>query len=227
MTRRTKQPTTPEELFEANKGLPYHIAKRYKVPEEDRDDMIQEGMLALWRACLGYKPNDNNTFGTYAGKAIMHAYNRFTSLAWNNSGLSASDWTIRAAYKASEGEGKMKEGYARLLQDVLSIQCTVYKNDADDDDAVTIADQLAVSDDYTYLTNEAIDDVLYESLMYLNRSERGILTDYYGLYGNNAVPTRELADRFGVSNYTIYQWRDQALERLAEVMPSHTRDLLE
>ena len=223
MTRRTRKPATPEELFEANKGLPYHIAKRYKVPEEDYQDMIQEGMLALWRACLGYDPSKGK-FSTYAGAAIGHAYEEFTHRAWNNSGLSAWGDTLKAAYKASIGEGEMKEGFDRLLDDVLSLEYYAYKEgDAD----VTIADLLATEDDYTHMNDEAIHDVIEEAMWWLDVKERNLLIDRYGLDGEEPMTLQAIGDKNGVSATTVQNQLRQVYKRIIQFIPAHAADLLE
>jgi RNA polymerase sigma factor (sigma-70 family) len=62
---------TPLELFEANKPLAYFVAKKYRtklVTRRDLDmaDIVQECLLALWRAARTFDPARGFTFATYA-----------------------------------------------------------------------------------------------------------------------------------------------------------------
>lgn len=67
---------TPDQLFENNIGLVYYVAKRYaSIYLENpniRDDMIQEGFLALWRACQLFDESKGNSFSTYATTSIRN-----------------------------------------------------------------------------------------------------------------------------------------------------------
>jgi len=63
----------PAHLFLANQRLVPFIVNKYFRPDtrELRDEMDQEGRIALWNACLSYNPS-KGAFGTYAGAAIRH-----------------------------------------------------------------------------------------------------------------------------------------------------------
>ena len=115
-------------LFEDNIALPYHIAGRFKCPEEDREDMIQEGLLAMWQATATFDPERGIRFTTFAGTAISRRYGKFTTHAWNSSGLSASDRTIETAYQSIQaGDAPMK--YRRLYQTAISTESTITGKD--------------------------------------------------------------------------------------------------
>lgn len=63
---------TPEERFEQEKRLVYYVTKRMKnVYSSDRtlielDDMIQIGMIGLWKACEKFDEKRELKFSTYA-----------------------------------------------------------------------------------------------------------------------------------------------------------------
>lgn len=71
---------TPKELFDANTKLVYYIFNKYfkdKTLACYYDDLIQEGLLALWRACLSYKLDYETAFSTYAFPSIKGRMTRF------------------------------------------------------------------------------------------------------------------------------------------------------
>lgn len=65
-----------ERLFYENRGLVYGIVNEEfpftNDPMIDRDDLIQTGELALWRAAAMFDP-DRGSFANYAGRAIRNA----------------------------------------------------------------------------------------------------------------------------------------------------------
>jgi RNA polymerase sigma factor (sigma-70 family) len=54
------------------------LARKFAHSHEDEEDLIQEGMLAYYRAQQTYKPDQNAKFETYASRVIT---NRFIDLA--------------------------------------------------------------------------------------------------------------------------------------------------
>lgn len=66
-----------EKLFEENQPLVLYMAnKRFGNMHYD-DDMIQEGMIALWKAALSFDESKNTQFSTYAARCIGNAFNGF------------------------------------------------------------------------------------------------------------------------------------------------------
>lgn len=68
--------------FEDNYPLVLHMYKRsFTEFSAYAEDLIQEGSLALWRACTNYKENQETQFSTYAcvciKRAMLNYVNRF------------------------------------------------------------------------------------------------------------------------------------------------------
>lgn len=58
---------TKNELFEKNRNLVYHCFHRYvHCPPEMAEDVIQEGMLGLWKVCLRFDESQGTAFSTFA-----------------------------------------------------------------------------------------------------------------------------------------------------------------
>lgn len=64
--------------FEENRGLVYDVFnKSYQSVRYLEDDLIQEGMIALWKACTDYDENKGIEFSTYATICISNAMGMF------------------------------------------------------------------------------------------------------------------------------------------------------
>jgi RNA polymerase sigma factor (sigma-70 family) len=68
---------TPEELFEQNKSLVHFIySKHFALSQEIqswKDDILQEGLIALWKACKSYDEAKGFSFSTLACACIHSA----------------------------------------------------------------------------------------------------------------------------------------------------------
>ncbi len=65
---------TPEELFERNMRLVYHYIHRtnFSIPGYDLEDVIQVGMIGLWKAALTFRQDMGYRFSTYAVACIKN-----------------------------------------------------------------------------------------------------------------------------------------------------------
>lgn len=62
---------TAEALFEENIKLAYGLLWKYYPTFAEDEDMQQEALLGLWRACTTYD-SDKSKFSTYAGSCILN-----------------------------------------------------------------------------------------------------------------------------------------------------------
>ena len=58
-------------LWTRNRGLAVAIAGDYYIPGSDRDDVVQEALIALWVACQDYDPSHGVPFKTFA-RMVVH-----------------------------------------------------------------------------------------------------------------------------------------------------------
>lgn len=67
------------EMYQKNIRLVTFIACKFKhkVPEQFFDDVIAEGRIGLWRACLYFKEDKGVQFSTYAGYSISQACSNY------------------------------------------------------------------------------------------------------------------------------------------------------
>jgi RNA polymerase sigma factor (sigma-70 family) len=71
---------SPEELFNENIGLAFHIAKRWRRNLGTRrelvwEDLKQEALFALWKAARTFDPSHGCTFSTWAWPVIENYLN--------------------------------------------------------------------------------------------------------------------------------------------------------
>lgn len=76
-----------EQQFEKNKNLVYYVYyHRFSSNSKNnlyKEDIIQEGMLALWKACLNFNEKRNANFSTYAVLVIYHSMLSFVTRKLN------------------------------------------------------------------------------------------------------------------------------------------------
>lgn len=72
-----------ELLYHQNTNLVYSYIRKNDIylSGYDLEDLYQEGLLALWRACLNYNPSRGVKFSTYAVTCIR---NHFVDLIRKN-----------------------------------------------------------------------------------------------------------------------------------------------
>lgn len=66
----------PNKRFEENMSLVGFIFQKYFKSYENsssHDDLMQEGYIALWKACCRFKEELGYQFSSYAGKAVQNA----------------------------------------------------------------------------------------------------------------------------------------------------------
>ena len=149
----------PNELFNANTRIVYDIFWKYflkKTPEMYQKDIIQEGLLELWRVSNSYDKSLGYAFSSYAYKCVygkmQYFYRNYTN-------------TIRITRTAWE-KGKF-------------FKMVTFDDPIPDTDLI-ISDTLpAPDDDYEGLTEELIEQFLNTIP---NKLHRNIFEEY--LYGN-------------------------------------------
>lgn len=58
--------TVVDYILSKYKTLVNSVARRYYLIGAEQEDLAQEGMIGLYKACIGYKPTANNSFKTFA-----------------------------------------------------------------------------------------------------------------------------------------------------------------
>jgi len=59
-----------ELIVKKHKNLVHSICHKYFIKGADKNDLIQEGMIGLWKAIINFKENNKNDFQEFAGLCI-------------------------------------------------------------------------------------------------------------------------------------------------------------
>lgn len=177
-----------EELILHNMRLVAHVAKKYAISEEDPEDLISIGTIGLLKAVATFNCNYGSRFATYAIRCI------------DNEMLMhfRSRKKVRGEVSMYEPIGMDKEGNQIHLFDIL-------EHEEED-----VADQLE-RQEYIGKIMEHIPRVLSEREYYIIRKR-------YGLYGEEEMTQREIAEALGISRSYVSRIEKKALHKLKRLI---------
>ncbi|MDI3269366.1 MAG: sigma-70 family RNA polymerase sigma factor [Bacillota bacterium] len=89
-------------LLARHQGLVFHVARRFPVGPQEREDLLQAGRLALWQAISRFDPDRGVSFATYAVPLILGE--------------------VRSAWQALQGPLSLPRRQARLLTRVREVR---------------------------------------------------------------------------------------------------------
>nr|DAT69342.1 MAG TPA: DNA directed RNA polymerase subunit [Caudoviricetes sp.] len=91
---------TPEELYSRNEPLVRWTIKKYYPDFMDDEDLMQEGRIGLWRACLAYDEKKGLKFSpvavSYIRNALRHGYQK---LYGRSLGKRRFLWSVQSLYE--------------------------------------------------------------------------------------------------------------------------------
>ncbi len=171
-------------LIERNLRLVTHIIKKYALSDRDLDDLISIGTIGLIKAVDTFDPEKSSKLGTYAARCIENELLM----------MLRSDKKHAKDVSLYEPIGTDKEGNVIRLVDVI---------EGEELDVVERCDR----SQKTVWVMRALRE-------YLTPREREILIMRYGLYGNEPVTQRELAQRLQISRSYVSRIEKKALQKL-------------
>ncbi len=171
-------------LIERNLRLVTHIIKKYALSDRDLDDLISIGTIGLIKAVDTFNPEKSSKLGTYAARCIENELLM----------MLRSDKKHAKDVSLYEPIGTDKEGNVIRLVDVI---------EGEELDVVERCDR----SQKTLWVMQALRE-------YLTPREREILIMRYGLYGNEPVTQRELAQRLQISRSYVSRIEKKALQKL-------------
>ncbi len=177
-----------EELILHNMRLVAHVAKKYQGGEDEIEDLISIGTIGLLKAVSTFDFNYRNRFATYAIRCI------------ENELLMHFRKTKKTKTEVSlfEPIGMDKEGKQIHLMEVLLV------------DEVDISKQMEINRDMEII-RKYLDEVLTER-------ESMIIKKRYGLFGEQELTQREIADSLGISRSYVSRIEKKALEKLKKLL---------
>jgi len=139
---RGNEPGAQDELMSLFKNTVKARAGAYYLTGGDRDDLIQEGMIGLFKALRDYDPSKNDSFAAFADMCVNRQ--------------------IQSAVKAS---ARMKH---KPLNTSVSIESKHDPVDADDGDPETLLIEIESANDFKISLHEAMSE--FESNVYALRA---------------------------------------------------------
>ena len=181
---REGDPEARNKLIEKNMRLVAHIVKKYTSPERDIEDLLSVGTIGLIKAVNTFNMDKSIRLATYAAKCIDNELLM----------LLRSDKRRSREMSIYEPIGKDKEVNEINLMEIIGS-----------------------SEDSVVENYELRQDVkkLYEAVeKRLTKREREVIILRYGLYGNEEITQREIAEKMNISRSYVSRIEKRALEKM-------------
>ena len=172
---------TPNELFEENQKLvPFVYWKYFSKWGEIKEDLLSEGSLGLWQACLNFDESRECAFATYAvpmvyGKMNYYLRNKSTTIR-----VPRTKW------------GKENTEYVCLSLD----------SEIPGSDNITLGDTVPIDDS---ISDEFLSDIIDSLCITIEKKrDRDIVEEYlYGLIFDEAPRQVDLSEKYKISQPTV------------------------
>lgn len=86
------------------------ICREYFLLGADFDDLIQEGMIGLYKAIVGFNENKNDNFSSFASMCIHHQIQNAVKIANSKKNLPLNDYisiSIQGSFSENDDEPKL------------------------------------------------------------------------------------------------------------------------
>lgn len=185
---RSGNPQARDILVERNLRLVAHIAKKYQGLDEDLDDLISIGTIGLIKAVSTFSLDKQTRLSTYAARCIDNELLMF----------------LRSRKKHSrevslyEPIGTDKEGNEISLLDIM------------ESPPIDVVEQ--------YTQKEQLNKLSQLISGTLNAKEFEVIKYRYGLYGEDELTQREIAQKLGISRSYVSRIEKNALMKLRQLL---------
>ncbi len=177
-------PMAKDVLVEHNLRLVAHIMKKYMGCDKDVEDRLSIGTIGLIKAVNTFKESKGNKLVTYASKCIENELLMFFR----------SEKKKNREVSLYEPIGTDKEGNVINILDVISCE---------DEDVVEVND-----------FSDKVKKAKRGFIKVLNAREQEIISKRYGIFGEEPITQRELADKMNISRSYISRIEKKALLKL-------------
>ena len=173
-----------EKLIEHNLRLVAHIVKKYQPPPEEMEDLLSIGTIGLMKAVVTFDPEKSARLATYAARCIEN------ELLMHFRGKKKSSKEV----SLYEPIGTDKEGNEISLLDII------------ESPPVDIVEEYSTRQDIRFLFSSMKD--------ILTPKEYQVICCRYGLFENNEMTQREIADQLHISRSYVSRIEKNALKKL-------------
>ena len=162
-----------EKLFSIFKPLVNKIARSYFLTGGDIEDLVQEGMIGLFKAIKNFKQNKNTSFKTFATTCIKNQ--------------------IQSAIRVASSEKNM------ILSTALSIEQPNVIDDEDEEIEIVLPSPLPKPDEKIE-NKENFKEIARKIISALSQLELKILIDYLKGYNYNEIALKNKITKKSVDN---------------------------
>ena len=177
-------------LIERNLRLVAHIVKKYQPPPEEMEDLLSIGTIGLMKAVVTFDPEKSARLATYAARCIEN------ELLMHFRGKKKSSKEV----SLYEPIGTDKEGNEISLLDII------------ESPPVDIVEEYSTRQDIRFLFSSMKD--------ILTPKEYQVICCRYGLFENNEMTQREIADQLHISRSYVSRIEKNALNKLRTLFDS-------
>ena len=175
-------------LIERNLRLVAHVVKKYQNVEEDMEDLISIGTIGLIKAIDTFRVEKGNKLATYAARCIENELLMYLR----------SKRKIAREVSLYEPIGTDKEGNEISIIEIVSDEEKDIVEDCIFDERIAC---------------------LYKKMgRVLNKREMTVISERYGLFGNDEKTQCELAKELGISRSYVSRIEKKALEKLKKLL---------
>lgn len=201
-----------KELLEGNLRFVITVAKQYQNQGVDLSDLIAEGNFGLMKAIKNFDWSKNNRFISYAVWWIKQSILQ---------SLNDNSRTIRLPVNVIQEMQKEKKANEKTHNDLSDkfatlpkiIDLDMYINEDGDTLVDIIKNENVDSPDEIFSTKDALKQKMINIMSVLDKRERAIVEDYYGITGTPRT-LEDIGTDFSLTKERVRQIKEKALRKL-------------
>ncbi len=201
-----------KELLEGNLRFVITVAKQYQNQGVDLSDLIAEGNFGLMKAIKNFDWSKNNRFISYAVWWIKQSILQ---------SLNDNSRTIRLPVNVIQEMQKEKKANEKTHNDLSDKFATLPKiidldmhiNEDGDTLVDIIKNENVDSPDEIFSTKDALKQKMINIMSVLDKRERAIVEDYYGITGTPRT-LEDIGTDFSLTKERVRQIKEKALRKL-------------
>lgn len=210
--KKSKDEKIYENLLNRNMGLVFkYFRNAIRNFPGSKDELIQVGRIAIWKAMINFDETKNTKFSTYLSIWLKNEYIK---------GFIKESFAISVPFHLLSRMKEIRDTTTNIaLRPIESLETKVYQNNEKEQKLLLIdiiPDNNPGPEELAEIKDKA--DYIMSYINRLDAREQRTIILYYGLDGNSTHTLEEIGDKYGVSRERIRQIRDKALQKLKRMI---------